>query len=635
MEPNLLRDLIDDEFRIIINDMGAAPVIAAMTEVMAIPQSVNKLMGSTDPRIKVNAGMAVKALIINILYGRSPLVHVSGFFEHLDCGVLFGDDILASDLSDDRLGDVLEALGNCDIHKLYSETCMYSLKLHNCAAESIHVDTTNISVYGEYDTAAKDFEITYGDPKSKRKDLKQFNMGIFVQQNGFPIGGSALSGNNSDAVWFRDALDELNQIFSGDLHTMPVCIFDAAGSNGDMFDKANDLVMPAIIRMSDRFNTAGEHISRAWDEGRWSIVDKKGHILEESPVKDFYKLRSFDITMNDYDWRLVVAYSSELEKAKKATAARNHPKIKEKLEKSATKLSKLSFETEDQAMVAGNAFIQENIGLKTPFKYKMSVEKKEITKYKKRGRPSETSGKTTTMKYFLNIVIGERDEDLYTEWLKQESCFVLVSNVPKDRYTVEEIFREYKEQWVVEDKFKFLKQPMILGPIWLQKPERIKGLIFVLLLSLLVSMYMCYRCMITLQGKENVTQDTGKTTEDNHETKNVCNDHNNNSICDQNEPVAGVSEDAPNYSATVKPTRRKQQLLTSDGRLVDRPTYKVIKKILDPIKTVIKRDSYGNEIRKFAYGTEMRRLDLVVKIGFDPTIYLEKFTLKMDLWEYT
>ena len=85
----------------------------------------------------------------------------------------------------------------------------------------------------------------------------------------------------------------------------------------------------------------------------------------------------------------------------------------------------------------------------------------------------------------------------------------------------------------------------------------------------------------------------------------------------------------------MKPTGRKQQLLISDGRLVDRPTYKVIKKVLDPIKTVIKRDSYGNKIRKFAYGTEMTRLDLVVKIGFDPIIYLEKFTLKMDLWEYT
>ncbi len=71
-----------------------------------------------------------------------------------------------------------------------------------------------------------------------------------------------------------------------------------------------------------------------------------------------------------------------------------------------------------------------------------------------------------------------------------------------------------------------------------------------------------------------------------------------------------------------------------DGRLVDKPTYIVIKKLLDSIKTITKFDSLGNEVRRFAYDTDMRRLDLVIKMGFDPIIYIEKFTLKMDLWEY-
>ena len=72
---------------------------------------------------------------------------------------------------------------------------------------------------------------------------------------------------------------------------------------------------------------------------------------------------------------------------------------------------------------------------------------------------------------------------MYEQWLREESCFVLVTNVPKERLSDEAILREYKEQWVVEDKFKFLKNPAVLGPVWLQKKERINGLIFVLLLS--------------------------------------------------------------------------------------------------------------------------------------------------------
>lgn len=615
MDMSKLRNMIDDEHKITINDMGTAPVIAAMTDVLGIPQYVNQFLGSNDPRVKVDTGTAVKALLINILYGRKPLVHVAEAFSHLDCEVLFGKDISSSNLNDDYLGKALEELGSNDFRKLYSKICMNALNLHSCAAETIHVDTTNISVHGEYDSAsAEDFEITYGNPKSKRTDLKQLNIGMFVQQNGFPVGGNALSGNNSDAVWFRDALDEISQIFSGDLRTMPICIFDAAGSNDRMFIKANDLAVPSIIRMSDRFNTAKEHIGKAWEEDCWSIVDKNGEKFEKVPKKDYYKLRSYDISINDFDWRLVVVYSSALQKTKETTAKRNYLKNKERLEKSAIKLSKNTFDTDSEAMAAGEEFVKANISTKVPFKYEISVEKKETSKYNKRGKPGKDAEKTTSVKYSPVITIGERDDDLYNEWLRQESCFVLVSNVPNDRCTTEKIFKEYKEQWVIEDKFKFLKQPLVLGPIWLQKPERVKGLIFVLLLSVVVSMYICYRCMVTLQGKTGMGSSCKEP------------------VADSPEDV--ISNNSGDIEANVRQSGRGQKLLTTDGRLVDKPTYKVIKKLLDSIKTITKFDSLGNEVRRFAYDTDMRRLDLVIKIGFDPIIYIEKFTLKMDLWEY-
>ena len=42
-------------------------------------------------------------------------------------------------------------------------------------------------------------------------------IGDAVQQNGFPLLAQALSGNTSDAVWFRDALQETIKLFQGDL----------------------------------------------------------------------------------------------------------------------------------------------------------------------------------------------------------------------------------------------------------------------------------------------------------------------------------------------------------------------------------------------------------------------------------
>ena len=75
--------------------------------------------------------------------------------------------------------------------------------------------------------------------------------------------------------------------------------------------------------------------------------------------------------------------------------------------------------------------------------------------------------------------------------------------------------------------------------------------------------------------------------------------------------------------------------MTSDGRLLAKPTFRVIKRELETLKTIVKIDSCGNEIRKFPYGTKLRLLDLVIKIGFDPAIYLENFTPKMDFWART
>ena len=626
---NSYSNMIDNTFEI-INDMGTAPIVAAMIEVLKIPEAVNSSLGQPDPRTIVNTGVAIKALIVNVLYGRVPLVHVEESFKHLDCEVLFGKGLKSSDFNDDCLGKSLEALGNLDFHKTYSEICMNALELHDVLVKEVHVDTTNVSVYGEYDCQqAKDFEITYGDPKSKRKEFKQLNIGLYVQQNGFPIGGNALSGNTSDVIWFREALDELNGIFCGDLYTMPICIFDAAGSNENMFIKANNLSVPSIIRFSDRFNMTKEHIDKAWEDGQWDIVNKKGEILEIEPEKDVYKLRTFDTCFDGFEWRLIVVYSSELKKLKESTAKRSHPKRREVIEKMAKKLSNTGFETCEEAEQVGKIFVEKNIGETAPFKYEMTIEEKTIKKYAKRGKPTRTSDKTVNVTYHVNLVIGGRDEALYEKWLKQESCFVLVSNTPKERCNPAELFREYKEQWVVEDKFKFLKQPVVLGPIWLQKPERIKGLVFVLLLAVLVNMYVCYRCAVSLQSKspDNSRDAMHEKRDANVIEKDMQLNKGRKPYVSMNTPVQALLNAFENNT-------HKQKLLSTEGRLIENPSYKVIKKILAPMKTTVKLDKFGNQHRKFAYETEGRMLDLVIKIGFNPIIYLEQFSPHMDLWRY-
>jgi len=46
--------------------------------------------------------------------------------------------------------------------------------------------------------------------------------------------------------------------------------------------------------------------------------------------------------------------------------------------------------------------------------------------------------------------------------------------------------KEYKRQHTVENKFKFIKNPVLIGPIYLQKKERLEALTYVVIIALLI-----------------------------------------------------------------------------------------------------------------------------------------------------
>ena len=171
--------------------------------------------------------------------------------------------------------------------------------------------------------------------------------------------------------------------------------------------------------------------------------------------------------------------------------------------------------------------------------------------------------------------------------------------MPKERLSDIELLLEYKLQWVVEDKFKFLKQPMILGPIWLQKKERINGLIFVLLLAVLVAMYSCYRISESLDG-EGI------------EVKNL----------------------PDSLSSNKKGSKVGRRIVLTDGTIIEKPTYKTLIGTISSIKTIKKFDDNHKLTKKFLYGTKLKLLQLIEYIGFSVDIYLQPFSPRMDIWNY-
>ena len=59
--------------------------------------------------------------------------------------------------------------------------CLTMLQAHNLSIESLHLDTTSVSVEGIFDDENEgDFKICHGHSKDHRPDLKQFKIGAAV-----------------------------------------------------------------------------------------------------------------------------------------------------------------------------------------------------------------------------------------------------------------------------------------------------------------------------------------------------------------------------------------------------------------------------------------------------------------------
>ncbi|MDN5332718.1 MAG: hypothetical protein PWP45_1943, partial [Tepidanaerobacteraceae bacterium] len=67
------------------------------------------------------------------------------------------------------------------------------------------------------------------------------------------------------------------------------------------------------------------------------------------------------------------------------------------------------------------------------------------------------------------------------------------------------ILREYKEQTVVENRFRFIKNPLYVGPLFVKKSQRLEALSYVVLIALLIYMVIQIRFAVRLKKRKNLS----------------------------------------------------------------------------------------------------------------------------------
>ncbi|WP_157067243.1 IS1634 family transposase, partial [Alicyclobacillus shizuokensis] len=186
-------------------------------------------------------------------------------------------------------------------------------------------------------------------------------------------------------------------------------------------------------------------------------------------------------------YRFVVVRSSSLDARKEHKLAGVLERERKELEKAAAAQQKILYECEQDATAAAEAFCRAHRN--KLHSIHTAVEAQQIQqKRARRGRPrKDEPAPPAVTRHRVRVEVAPPSEQAIQTWREKEATFVLITDIRDDRRLPDEaVLRLYKEQAEVEGRFRYLKSPYHVGPIYLHRVDRVKAFSYVMLLSLLL-----------------------------------------------------------------------------------------------------------------------------------------------------
>ncbi len=466
--------------------VGAGPLLRALCEDLGIRNTIDQVVPWDPQRCKLSPGERIQALVLNLLTARQPLYRVPEEFALTDTALLVGAGITAADLTDEALGRALDKLAAAGGATVFSAVAARAL-LHDQvwtpdAALFVHWDSTTRSVYGVYPNAGtgRGVRPTFGHSKDHRPDLRQIVLTLLGTREGIPMAGTVQDGNASDKRLNADMLAALGDYFAPEQLRRLVYVADSALVTGPNLATLAAQDLPLVSRLPETFGAAAAAKAAAWAADVWIPVGRIG-VRNDAAT---YQASEQTGVIDDRAYRLVVYHSSHLDKRKAKTLERVVARAEVALAETAATLSRTRFACVADAETAAAAWrdtatwhaVQTTVAAETV-----------VGKRSTRGRPrADAPPPPTTTVYYVQPTVGAPDPARIRAAQARESTFVLITTLPAPDYDPRRLLEEYKGQTVIEQRFHFLKDPAFVDALFVQKPERVEALGYVLLLACLV-----------------------------------------------------------------------------------------------------------------------------------------------------
>jgi len=462
--------------------VGPIRLFKALIDQLKLVETINNNLRWDEKQWKVSPGDLLSAVILAMFHGRRTLYKLEEFYEDQDLELIFGrNDLRPEDFNDDALGRALDRFAEGDFVKILGTTFLLAKTTDNLPTGVALADTTTFRVFGEYENEVLSFEaepffLARGYNKEGYEE-KQFKLGLATTEEGIPFFGEPLSGDMDDKTWvktFVEAFPRLRAFLGG----MDLLVVDAAAMTEDVLRMVGKEKIRLISRLPETFNLCRELKEEALRRGVWEEVA----FGEDEERNADYRLQHFvrELAGGRYDF--VVVESKPLMEQKAKTVERMVAKEKAALEKGLSRLGKESFATREEAEEAWRG----HLARLSPVYHALTCRYEEVElrlKSHKRGRPAKDEPVVYERRWVVVPEIVLLEEKVARE-KALAGLFVLFSSA--GGLSPSEVLKHYKGRSSIENRFAFLKDPRIVGPVYLKLPERIKALSYLMVLALLV-----------------------------------------------------------------------------------------------------------------------------------------------------
>jgi transposase len=471
--------------------VGGLPVVAAYLNEVEIGQIVDEVVPWEG---EVPLGTLVEIFIVNRLLEPRALYGIGPWAEKASVTEYYG--VTADQLNDDRLGRALERIAQHG-EAVQVPLVLSVIKKFRLKVNQVHYDISNAELYGAYERQLARLEAeeasdaspsislpkpAYGRTKSGRKNVKQIQFGLNVVRDGaVPVGHLALDGNAAEAPTHLENLRLLDRIlpkgkrlYTADTKAdTPETLLAIAASRGEFI--CGGVFQPHLKKEYLRLRKKMEEVDY--------YPKSQAHLPPEE--RDKYKVaEKWEKVEGCVDgrpvcltYRTIYVWSEGKARQEAKTRERHVAKIRGEFETVERNLNKYSLKTEE-AIVRRLESARSKYADGSLFGYELK--------------------KARNGQFRLTWWI---DEKARQEQEALEGAYVLKTNLPKKAYPAGKVLAEYKQQIHVERRIGDLKGPLAVTPAFLEKPERMAGLLYILVWSLMVLALMERAVRRNLKGK--------------------------------------------------------------------------------------------------------------------------------------